>query len=205
MGRETLRALRAAPGGALLLVCGCGIWGGLVGTEIKIEGGQRTLEEQVLGAFDHLGDEVYVLAGVRAIDPVTGAPTAPPPMTRSEARALDARRRMEFNRDDVREFLRLAYVGEGNDGFLVIFEDELQDLRASDPRRSSLVEAVVAEENEDRLLIMQRIVDTNPGLTGEEGLRQVGRILAARHRQDAEPGMKVQLPSGAWAARQGDA
>ena len=204
MGLGTCRALRAAFAGSVLLLCGCGIWGGLLGTEIEIRGGQRSLEQQVLGAFEQLGDEVYVLAGVRAVDPVTGAPTAPPPMTRSEARALDARRRMEFNLDDVREFLRLACVGEANDGSLVIFGDELEELRASDPRRSALVEAVVAEEDEDRLLIMQRIVDTNPGLKGEEGLRTVGRILAAKHRQDAEPGMKVQIPSGAWAAGQGD-
>jgi hypothetical protein len=185
-----------------LLACGCNLAGGLVGTEVKVTGSGPSLEEQVLGSYEEIGEEVYLLAGVRAIDPSTGAPTAPPPMTRSEERALAARRRIEFNRDDVQEFKRLGYAGEGSDGMLVPFEASMERLRAQDERRFRLVGDIVREENEDRLVIMERIVDTTPELAGQEGLATVRRILAARYRQEAEPGTMFQLPGGDWTVKE---
>jgi hypothetical protein len=182
------------------LLAGCNL-GGLVGTRIEVRGAQRSLEEQVLGAFERVGQEVYLLAGVRSVDPVTGTPQAPPPTTESEARALRARRRMEFNRDDVLEFKRNGYVGEGSDGLLVPFESEMQRLREQDPRGHALVLSVVEEENQDRLIVMERIVATNPDLRGQGGLMTVQSILAAKHREEAEPGMKVQMPDGEWVRR----
>jgi len=193
-------ALRALLAVAVLTAAGCSWLGGMVGTQIRV-GERRSLEEQVLGAFDQVADEVYVLAGVRSVDPISGAPTAPPPMTQSEARALAAGRRMEFNRDDVLAFKREGLVGEGNDALLTAFPDAMARLATEDPRRHALVQEVVREENEDRRTIMQRIVDTNPDLIGAEGLDQVRRILAARYRQEAEPGTMVQLPDGSWIAR----
>lgn len=204
-GNRAMRAMQSYVGlllGALaLLLCGCNLFGGLVGTQIEVKGGQRSLEEQVLGSFEHLGEEVYLIAGVRAIDPVSGEPTPPRPMTESEARALAARRRIEFNRDDVLEFKREGYVGERSDGLLTVFEAEMAGLEAADPRRLRLVRELVEEENEDRRVIMRRIVDTNPELKGEQGLRAVGQILAARYRQEAEAGTRVQLPDGTWTTR----
>jgi hypothetical protein len=188
---------------ALTALCGCNGVGGLVGTQIRVEAGQRTLEQQVLGSYERIGEEVYVLAGVRAIDPATGRPSPPPPMTQSEMRALSARRRMEFNRDDVLRFKREGYVGEGRDGFLAVFEERLADLEEAEPRRARLVRAIAEEENGDRRVVMQRIVDTTPELGGGEGLRTVGRILAARGRDEAEPGMRVQLPDGRWVVKGG--
>jgi len=193
-------ALRALLAVAVLTAAGCSWLGGMVGTQIRV-GQRRSLEEQVLGAFDQVADEVYVLAGVRSVDPISGAPTAPPPMTQSEARALAAGRRMEFNRDDVLAFKREGLVGEGNDALLTAFPDAMARLATEDPRRHALVRDVVREENKDRRTIMQRIVDTNPDLIGAEGLDQVRRILAARYRQEAEPGTMVQLPDGSWIAR----
>jgi len=202
MGGAVQRWGRLLALAAWAVACGCSLAQGLVGTRIEIKGGHRTLEEQVLGAFERLGEEVYSLAGVRSVDPVTGAATPARPMTSGEAEALAARRRMEFNRDDVADFLRSGCVGEGNDGLLVIFEDKLAELRASDARQAQLVEEVVAEENADRLTVMGRIVQTNPELRGAEGPGAVGRILAAQRRQQAEPGTRVQLPDGSWTVNQ---
>ena len=186
---------------AALLAGGCSWLGGLVGTQVEVKGSQRSMEEQVMGAFDQVGTEVYVLAGVRSVDPVSGAPKPPPPMTESESKALAARRRMEFNRDDVLSFERQAVAGESNDGLVVTFPDAMDKLKAADLRRYNLVTDVVREENEDRAVVMQRIADTNPALAGDQGLAQVRSILASRYRQDAEPGMKVQLPTGVWTTK----
>ena len=118
----------------------------------------------MLGVFEREGDEEYLIAAVRSVDPISGQPQAPPAMTESEAEALRARRRMLFNLDDILEFKRLGYLGEGNDGLLVAFEQELEALRSSDQRVFDLLQALLDEENEDRLTIMGRIVDTIPNL-----------------------------------------
>lgn len=194
--------MRAVIAVSLTLVClGCGLFGGVVGTRIVVKGRHTTLREQVLGSFEELEDEVYLLAGVRAVDPVSGAPKAPPEMTESEQRALAARRSMEFNHDDVLSFKRAGHVGEGSDGLLVFFDGRKSELQAADARLSRLVSGITAEENNDRLVIMRRIVETTPGLDGPAGFETVGRILAERYRQEAEPGMRVQLPDGSWAVK----
>jgi len=183
---------------ALLALAGCGLFSGLVGTEIVVKGRHRSLREQVLGSFDMLEEEVYELAGVRSIDPVTGAPKAPPQMTESKRQALAARQSMEFNRDDVLHFERAGYVGEGNNGLPVFFEDQKRTLKAQDSRLFKLVLEVCAEEARDRQVIMRRIVETNPELEGKQGLEAVRRILAEKFRQQAEPGTRIQLPDGRW-------
>jgi hypothetical protein len=179
---------------AVLLACGCG----LLGTRVEVRGTRQTLEEQVLGSFAQLGEEVFVLAGVRSIDPVSGAPTAPPPMTASQSRALAARRRMEFNRDDVRAFRQAGYVGEANDWRLVLLREPMARLDDEDPRAARLVREVTQEENADRQVILQRIVDTTPELDGPDGLDAAARVMADAYRREAEPGASVQRPDGAW-------
>jgi hypothetical protein len=180
------------------LACGCGMLSGLVGTRVEVRGARQTLEEQVLGSFARLGEEVFLLAGVRSVDPITGVPEAPPPMTASEARALAARRRMEFNRDDVRAFLRAGYVGERNNWQLVTLREPMIRLDTEDPRTARLLREIVEEENADRRVILQRLVDTTPELDGQGGLAAAARVMAAAYRREAETGVNVQLPDGAW-------
>ena len=178
---------------------GCGnMLSGLVGTQIVVRTSRRSLREQVLGSYDEIGDEVWALAGVRSVDPISGETKPPPSMTESERRALEARRSMEFNRDDVTRFKREGYVGEGRDARLHSFPEQREKLRAQQPWLLSLVEAIVAEENEDRAKVIERIVETTPELKGEEGRRTVARILAEKYRREAEPGMRVQQPDGTW-------
>ncbi len=188
-----------------MALVGCGIFRRAVGVQIEVSGAQRTLEEQILGSFEQVAEEVFLLAGVRSIDPLTGEPSAPPPMTESRRRALQARRRMEFNRDDILMFKRRGYAGEANDARLTIFEEAVELLAEPQPRLSQLVHELAAEENEDRATIVARIVETTPELTGATGESEVRRILASRYRQEAAPGMRVQLPNGDWVTVSGGA
>jgi uncharacterized protein YdbL (DUF1318 family) len=188
----------------LLLATGCA-WLGLdrlVATKIVVKGSKRTLREQVLGAYGELEEEVYVLASVRSIDPVSGKPSPPPKMTESRRSALDARRSMEFNRDDVFQFKREGYVGEAASGLLVIMPDAKVRLEKDDPWLFVLVRDVVAEENADRRNVMKRIIEITPELQGEGGMDTLKMILAEKHRQEAEPGMKIQSPDGKWVTKQ---
>ena len=181
---------------------GCGLFSGLVGAQIVVKTQTQSLREQVLGYYADLGKEVYVLAGVRSIDPVSGQPKPPPRMTASEKRALEARRSIEFNRDDVLAFKQAGYLGEGRDGSLVFFADQQEKLKSEAPWLYGLVRDVAQQENRDRLAVMQRIIEITPELQGEEGPEMLRAILAEKYRQEAEPGMKVQLPDGSWQTKQ---
>jgi hypothetical protein len=184
--------------GALCCAPGCGLFSGLVGAQIVVKTQTQSLREQVLGYYADLGKEVYILAGVRSIDPVSGQPKAPPRMTASERRALEARRSIEFDRDDVLAFKQAGYLGEGRDGSLVFFADQQEKLKSEAPWLYGLVRDVTQQENRDRLAVMQRIIEITPELQGEEGPEMLRAILAEKYRQEAGPGMKVQRADGTW-------
>ncbi|MBS3763243.1 MAG: DUF1318 domain-containing protein [Planctomycetes bacterium] len=190
---------------ALLIVflgSGCGnILSGLIGTEIEVRSTRQSLREQVLGSYTRIGEEVYFLTGVRAVDPVTGEPEPPPEMTESKRKVLAARRRMEFNRDDITRFKIKGYVGVGNDAKLVFFGPQKSQLREQKAWMFNLVQSVVEEENEDREIVIQRILTTTPELVGETGRRAVEKILADKYRQESDSGVMVQLPDGKWVAK----
>jgi hypothetical protein len=197
------RAAAAVICAVFLLQCGCSWLGGLVTAEIVVKSSRQSLREQILGTYDEVGEEVYLLAGVRSVDPLTGKTRPAPPTTESERRALQARRSMEFNRDDLLLFKRLGFVGEGRDGLLVFFDDQKERLASGNAWLAGLVADLTAEENRDRLVIMKRIVETTPELRGEGGLQMVQQVMAEKYRSEAEPGMRVQLPDGAWVTKEG--
>lgn len=173
----------------------------LVTTRIVVKSAAQSLTEQIFGAYDELGEEVYLLAGVRSVDPMTGEPEAPPEQSESQRRALEARRGMEFNRDDVLRFKRLGYLGEGLDGLLAVREQNLGDLPQEDPWLFQLVREVGDEENTNRRCIWDRIIETTPELQGEDGLATLQAVMAEKHRQEAEPGMEIQQPDGTWVTK----
>ncbi|MCA9420932.1 MAG: DUF1318 domain-containing protein, partial [Nitrospira sp.] len=59
------------------------------------------------------------------------------------------------------------------------------------------VENLIKEENEDRLAIMSRIVETNETLTPSE-LPRVHKMFAALNRDKALKGERIQLDNGTW-------
>ena len=188
----------------LWCLAGCGWMSGLVGTRIEVRATARSLREQVLGSYDQMAGEVFLLAGVRAVDPLTGEATPAPTLTDSKKLALDARRRMEFNRDDVLAFKRLGLVGEAVDGRLVFLARQRSRLRRKDPWFFSLVEDIVGQENADREALARRIVEITPSLRGEDGMKAVGAILAHKYRMESEPGTPIQLPDDTWTVKSSD-
>lgn len=186
-----------------LALCGCQNWlGGLITTRIVVRGQRRSLREQVLGSYEQMGADVYALAGVRSVNPMTGEVELPPEMTESRRRALAARRRMEFNRDDVRWFRREGYAGESYSGRLEILPEPARELERKDPWLHRLVSDVVEEVNADRAVIVTRILETTPELEGQSGRRTVWRILARRYQGEASPQTMLQREDGTWVRKQ---
>ena len=178
----------------VLVLAGCG--GKLVDINVTIVDQKTALENQILGSFEELSNEVLLLASVRSIDE-EGKLKSVTEIPKGKLRALRAMQRQEFNRDDIQEFKQTLCAGEGNDGTLKFFDNARTK---TDAKFKEFAEAIIAEENEDRLIILQRIVATNENFT-EQDLPKIRKISASLNRDNAKPGEKIQQENGDWSTR----
>jgi uncharacterized protein YdbL (DUF1318 family) len=168
----------------------------LVDVNVTIVDQKTALENQILGSYKELDNDVLLLASVRSIDekgklkPATEIP-------KGKLKALRALQRQEFNRDDIQEFKQSLCAGEGNDGYLKFFVNERIK---TDAKYKEFVETLIAEENEDRRIVLQRIVATNETFTDQD-LAKVEKISASLNRDNAKPGEKIQEETGSWLIR----
>jgi len=75
-------------------------------------------------------------------------------------------------------------IGESKKGFLDVFPAPLE------------ISKIVLDENRDRKVIYQAIVDQND--LGPAGMGKIQEVFAEVQRGKARPGEKIQLPSGEW-------
>ncbi|CAH1205173.1 conserved hypothetical protein [Candidatus Nitrotoga sp. BS] len=171
----------------LVLITGCG--GPLVGVTVIDE--RTALENQVLGTYQELNQQVMLLASVRYIDPKgkLKQTQALPPGKINVVRALQ---RVSFNKDDLNRYKSLGIIGENNKGGITLLEPEKVELSAR-----AFVDNLLKEENEDRLIIMSRIIETNETLSSIDTPR-VHKMFAALNRDKALKGEHIQLDSGKW-------
>jgi len=157
--------------------------------EMKFTGEKTALENQILGTYNQVREDVWMVASVRAANPDSQITLS------DEKRAvLTAIQNREFNKDDIDEFKRDGAVGENARGLLEI--RPLPRLQAEANYRK-LVEEIVAEENHDRQVIMQRIMEINPTAQAT-GISEVEKVFAKLNRDSARSGEWMQLSDGAW-------
>ena len=77
------------------------------------------------------------------------------------------------------------------------FENE-RTLKDSDYKK--FVMAILKEENEDRLTILERIVATNENFSDKD-LPKVQKISASLNRDNIHAGEKFQTDDGAWSIK----
>ena len=99
--------------------------------------------------------------------------------------------RQKFNQDDIQDFKNPQVDGEGNDGLLKFFETKRTKTGTGFKEFSS---AIIAEENEDRIVIFKRIVATNKKFTNR-GLPKVKKNTNLNH-DNAKPDEKIQQEDG---------
>lgn len=173
----------------LILAAGCSIHP----PDIKITDEKTALENQILGTYNEIEEDVWMVASVRSSEP--GEKQA---LSKEKEEVLNAYQNREFNKDDIEEFKRDGAVGENNRGFLEVrSSDKLQQ----EPEYRKLVEQKVAEENRDRSIIMQRIIEVNHNMT-EADLPKVREIFAQMNRDGSRPGDWVQLADGKWVKKE---
>jgi len=170
-------------------VAAFGCSGPLVGVTVVDE--KTALENQVLGTYQELTQEVLLVASVRYIDP-EGKLVARPALPPGKEGAIRAMQRSAFNKDDVDRLKAQGILGENNEGGITIVSpDKIA------PDRQAFVRNLVEEENADREILMQRILATNEKLT-QQDMPKIRRTFAALNRDRARPGDFMQLEEGQW-------
>ncbi|MFH1950043.1 MAG: DUF1318 domain-containing protein [Pseudomonadota bacterium] len=184
----------------LMVMAGCT----LAKVEVNVVSERTALENQVLGSYNALSQDVLLVASVRGVDP-SGKIKTPPRKSREYQNAVDAIETLAFHQDDVDAFKRLGWAGENNKGFLTPFPmnkekvpDDLQPFAAR--YQQGEFDSVVQQVNGARKVVMMRVVETNADLT-EKDLPEIQRVLARLNRENALPGEKVQKEDGSWTVK----
>ena len=87
--------------------------------EVNITGEKTALENQVIGTYQQIEQDVWTLTSVRSVNS-----TQKPKMSSEKKRVLEAVQGRKFNKDDIEEFLKNGLVGENNQGLLEIRDNE---------------------------------------------------------------------------------
>jgi len=177
----------------------------LADVNVNVVSERTALENQILGSYNSLDQDMLLMASVRGVDPMGRIKEAP----RQSAEHKDAMTGMQvmaFHADDVDAFKRIGWVGENNKGLLTAFPlekenvpDELREFaeRYGDDEFSSVVDAV----NSARDLIMKRVIEINESF-GPDDLPEIRRVFGKLNRENALPGEKVQGDDGEWEVKE---
>ena len=88
--------------------------------------------------------------------------------------------RRQFNKDDIESFMGLGCAGENYEGLLIFFLGEKTE---NDSAYGQFVKEIIKQENEDRMVIIKRIVATNENFT-EADLPKVQKIIVDSDNQE---------------------
>lgn len=191
---------RIAAAALVLSLTGCT----LAEVKVNVASERTSLENQILGSYNSLSEETLLVASVRGVDPL-GRIQTPPRVSREKQDAVAAMQVLSFHADDVDAFKRLGWAGEDNRGLLKAFAitrdkapDDLRDFAAR--YREQEFQAVLAEVNRAREVVMRRAVETNPNLT-QADMPRVRAVFAKLAADTARPGDRIQESDGNWTVK----
>ena len=184
--------------GVALFFTGCT----LAKVDVNVVSERTSLENQVLGTYNSLSEDMLLVASVRGVSP-TGKIDAPPRRTPEQADATRALETIAFHADDIETFKRFGWVGENQEGLLTPFtrvppkvaSEELKSFAAN--YSEAEFQQVVKEVNQAREVLMMRVVQTNENFTSKD-LPAIRKVFAKINRQNSAPGSKVQEADGRW-------
>lgn len=180
----------------LLFFCACT----LAKVDVNVVSERTSLENQVLGTYNTINDDLLLVASVRGISP-SGRIAPAPQRTPEQEDAVRALETVSFHGDDVEAFKRLGWVGEGSDGLLAPFPRTLPKAGSDQTLAATYSDGefhqVLVEVNQAREVLMLRIISTNENFTVQD-LPEIRRVFARINQQNSPPGSKVQGDDGRW-------
>src|SRR5512138_1196966 len=153
---------------ALFLLGGCT----LAKVDVNVVSERTSLENQVLGTYNRLNDELLLVASVRGVSP-TGKIETRPERSPEQQDAVNALETIAFHADDLESFKRLGWVGENREGLITPFPREIpknlpKELNAfATLYNDGEFRQVIDEVNQSRQTLMQRVIQTNENFTAK--------------------------------------
>jgi len=169
----------------VIVLSGCSI----KAPEVTVTGEKTTLEKQVEGTYQEIENDADMVASTRAVEG-----KRKPVMSIEKRLVLKAIQNRKFNQDDVEQFKRLGILGENNKGLLEIRNKRKLE---QNPELKKRVLAIMNEENHDRKIIMNRIIQVNENLKNASP-EEVQSVFAKMNRENSKPGTWIQLSGGKW-------
>ena len=155
---------------------------------------KSTLEQQFIGEYEELTEDLQTVASVRATANGLGARGDDP-----YARALQARRTQLFSKDDLERARAKGCVGEALDGRVALLKchGESASQPASQPAVEPAAARLVAIENDARAALVEYALSKNTNLkdTDRQLVWQAYRRVVLASLKKGDP---VQNNAGEW-------
>lgn len=174
-----------------------GVSGLLTGCAINFElTSQRTaLENQILGSYEELDDDLLLVSSVRALD--ESGKKKEITVSSLQVDALRARQNQQFNKDDLDEFKTKQMIGEVADGTLALLPAGRGLVAKAQKKELSLARLLVKEENHDRRIVWRRIIELNENLKASD-MPKVRKTYADQIFKKAPAGHWFKRETGNW-------
>jgi hypothetical protein len=170
----------------IFIIAGCSI----KAPEVRVTGEMTALEQEVIGAYNQMKEDTWMIASTRDSEDTTSQVSVSP----EKKRVLEALQNQKFNQDDIDEFKMKGYVGEKNDGTLMVRDLEKSDL---EPEKKKFIRELVAQENQDREIIMNRVIELKSSLE-DSNRENILTVFAKMYQEDSVKGTWIQNPDGTW-------
>lgn len=177
----------------------------LAKVDVNVVSERTTLENQVLGSYNSLNNDMLLVASVRGVDP-SGKIIKPPRRSAEHMETVSAMQVAAFHADDLASFKRLGWAGENNIGLITPFEMNKTDIpdalkEFAERFEKEEFESIISEVNSARETVMKRVVDINENFT-EEDLPEIRKIFGKLNRDNALTGEKIQDEAGSWVIKE---
>ncbi|MFC1867644.1 DUF1318 domain-containing protein [Thermodesulfobacteriota bacterium] len=174
----------------------------LAEVRVNVVSERTALENQVLGSYNSLDQDMLLAASVRGVDPLGRIQRPPPRQSREQKDAVEGMQIIAFHGDDIESFKKLGWVGENNEGLLTPYpmtkKNVSKDLIGFATRyKEEEFKSVLQEVNRAREIVMQRVVDINETFTKDD-LPKIRRVFGKINRENALPGERIQNEDGSW-------
>ncbi len=157
--------------------------------EVRLTGEMTALQRDVLGTYQTLEQDTWMIASTRS-----ASDGQRPAVSDERRQVLQAMRQQKFNKDDIDEFKQKEYVGENNLGFLEIRENE--QLKNNEERMIFVIE-IVTEENDDREIILNRVIELKTDLQSAS-IEDIKKVFAQMYQDNSARGTWIQREDGQW-------
>jgi hypothetical protein len=165
--------------GLIILIQGCAF-------NFDLTSQRTALENQVMGAYKELEDELVLSAAARGTG-TAGVATKP---------AVIAGQNQMYNIDEIQELKNAGLFGEGGDGYIKKINRKSPETNVPKVLLDNM-DALFQAENKDREVIWRHIIEENKNLTNSD-LPNIRRTYAKVMQEKSSQGHWYQDDSGAW-------